>query len=265
MELHKAIKEIVTSKGADMITNGQIINYLLDYQAFREIPASKPILRDIINAGYANKILSINANSNESILKLNHYQHDFVCNYGYQEDLVTLVFEAIVYGLGWNLSKIKKGESQVKTTPSGPSMDSQRKARNITKMDNTEIQNKLDAEGRMNAWLKDREERKDEIEARRKQLYNHYYGDRVRSNGNASSYKNKVSREFAKKAIKALFNDKGNIRFAFNEADLMLDQGEIKFLQDLGIVDKNRFGLPVCVLVFDINEINRRVEDYYNS
>ena len=51
MELHKAIKEIVASKGADMICNPQIINYLLDYQAFKEKPATKLILRAIIDSG----------------------------------------------------------------------------------------------------------------------------------------------------------------------------------------------------------------------
>ena len=34
MELHKAIKVVINSKGVDMICNPQIINYLLDYQAF---------------------------------------------------------------------------------------------------------------------------------------------------------------------------------------------------------------------------------------
>lgn len=55
MELHKAIKEIVGSKGPDMIKDPQIINYLLDYQAFKEKPATKLILRDVINAEYAEK------------------------------------------------------------------------------------------------------------------------------------------------------------------------------------------------------------------
>lgn len=41
MELHKVIKDIVASKGAEMINNIQIINYLLDYQAFIEVPATK--------------------------------------------------------------------------------------------------------------------------------------------------------------------------------------------------------------------------------
>ena len=59
MELHKAIIEIVASKGAEMIGNIQIINYLLDYQAFKEKPATKLILRAIIDSGYAENILAL--------------------------------------------------------------------------------------------------------------------------------------------------------------------------------------------------------------
>ena len=35
MELHKAIKEIIASKGAEMICNPQIIYYLLDFRYHR--------------------------------------------------------------------------------------------------------------------------------------------------------------------------------------------------------------------------------------
>ena len=56
MELHKALKEIVAQKGAGMINNTQIINFLLDYQAFKEKPAIKLIVRDEIISGYAEKV-----------------------------------------------------------------------------------------------------------------------------------------------------------------------------------------------------------------
>ena len=51
--------EIVASKGAEMINNIQIINYLLDYQAYKEKPATKLILRAIIDSGYAENILAL--------------------------------------------------------------------------------------------------------------------------------------------------------------------------------------------------------------
>lgn len=99
MELHKAIKEIVTSKGADMITNAQIINYLLDYQAFKEKPATKLILRDVINAGYGESILALQNDKGWQI-KLKQYQHEFIDSCGYKEDLAVYVFDSLAYALG---------------------------------------------------------------------------------------------------------------------------------------------------------------------
>ena len=103
MELHKAIKEIVASKGADMICNIQIINYLLDYQAFKEKPATKLILRDVINSGFTNLICNLDTKAPDWQTKYLRYQHDFIEVFGYKEDLAIYVFEAIAYGLGMNV------------------------------------------------------------------------------------------------------------------------------------------------------------------
>lgn len=102
MELHKAIKEIVASKGADMICNIQIINYLLDYQAFKEKPATKLIMRAIIDSGYAENILALCSNNSGWETKFKQYQHDFIDSCGYKEELAAYVFESIAYGLGLN-------------------------------------------------------------------------------------------------------------------------------------------------------------------
>ena len=99
MELHKAIKEIVDSKGAEMICNPQIINYLLDYQAFKEKPATKLILRAIIDSGYAENILALTSDKNGWEIKFRQYQHEFIDSCGYKEELSTYVFDSIAYGL----------------------------------------------------------------------------------------------------------------------------------------------------------------------
>ena len=104
MKLHKAIKEIVASKGAEMINNIQIINYLLDYQAFKDKPATKLILRDIINSGYAESILSLSKQRTGWQMEFAKYQYEFIDSCGYKEELAAYVFEAIAYGLGLNVS-----------------------------------------------------------------------------------------------------------------------------------------------------------------
>ena len=99
MELHKAIKEIVADKGADMICTPQIINYLLDYQAFKEKPATKFILRAIIDSGYAEKILAL-INTNGWEPKYKQFQQDFINSNGFNENLTKYVFNAVIYSIG---------------------------------------------------------------------------------------------------------------------------------------------------------------------
>ncbi len=107
MELHKAIKEIVDSKGAEMICNPQIINYLLDYQAFKEKPATKLILRAIIDSGYAENILALLSDKNGWEIKFRQYQHEFIDSCGYKEELATYVFDSIAYGLGLGAANVE--------------------------------------------------------------------------------------------------------------------------------------------------------------
>lgn len=107
MELHKAVKEIVASKGADMICNPQIINYLLDYQAFKEKPATKLILRAIIDSGYAENILALTSDKNGWEMKFKQYQHEFIDSCGYKEELAAYVFDSIAYSLGLGAANVE--------------------------------------------------------------------------------------------------------------------------------------------------------------
>ena len=100
MELHKALKEIVVSKGPAIINNLQIINFLLDYQAFKEKPATKLILRAVIDSGYAEEILSLGTKPSGWHIKFQQYQHDFIDSCGYKEELASYVFESIAYAIG---------------------------------------------------------------------------------------------------------------------------------------------------------------------
>lgn len=111
MELHKAIREVVSLKGTEIIANIQIVNFLLDYQAFKEKPATKLILRDIINAGYAESILALR-NTARWQVKFLQYQHEFIDSCGYKEELAAYVFESIAYALG--LTDEKNDEPRIK-------------------------------------------------------------------------------------------------------------------------------------------------------
>lgn len=107
MELHKAIKVVINSKGVDMICNPQIINYLLDYQAFKEKPATKLILRAIIDSGYAENILALTSDKNGWEMKFKQYQHEFIDSCGYKEELAAYVFDSIAYGLDLGAANVE--------------------------------------------------------------------------------------------------------------------------------------------------------------
>lgn len=99
MELHQALKDIISQRGKGLLENPQIINYLLDYRCFVDKPATKLILRDIINSGYASEILSLDTNIPAWQTKFKHYVHEFIDSCGYKEELATYVFESIAFAL----------------------------------------------------------------------------------------------------------------------------------------------------------------------
>lgn len=107
MDLHKALKEIIAQKGVDMINNAQIINFLLDYQAFKEKPATKLILRAIIDSGYAENILALTSDKNGWEMKFKQYQHEFIDSCGYKEELAAYVFDSIAYSLGLGAANVE--------------------------------------------------------------------------------------------------------------------------------------------------------------
>ncbi len=114
MNLHIAIKEIVKQKGVEIIKNVQIINYLLDYQAFKEKPATKLILRDVINGGYAEEISSLKSQDSGWTMSFIKLKRDFIDSCGYKDELVDYVFEAIAYGIGMgDASKEPKIEQKI--------------------------------------------------------------------------------------------------------------------------------------------------------
>ena len=100
MDLHEAIKIVVEKNGKELLNSPSIINFLLDYQAFAEYPPAKLILRDIITAGYADKLLNLNFDNSDWILSYNKIKYQFIESCGYKENLALYVFDSILYGLG---------------------------------------------------------------------------------------------------------------------------------------------------------------------
>ena len=56
MELYTALNHIVKQNGVSILFEGRLINMLTDYNAFEEYPASKNILREIIDSKYSQQL-----------------------------------------------------------------------------------------------------------------------------------------------------------------------------------------------------------------
>lgn len=117
MELHLALRNIIKTDGPNIITEGRIINILCDFQAFDAIPASKYVMRAIIDDGYAKKLLQC-SKWNMSAQQLSG---QFANNTGFQPDIVWIIFQSLAYGLGWiNTIDIQKSSFNSSSSNSSP-------------------------------------------------------------------------------------------------------------------------------------------------
>lgn len=121
MSLHIAIRKAVEQFGIDVLTEGRLVNILLDYGAYSDVPAAKTIIQAILAGGYCQKIIDLGKkersffssifNSAESTInkpendewrnKLQSYAISISKNNGFQQSFVDYVIECIVYGLEW--------------------------------------------------------------------------------------------------------------------------------------------------------------------
>ena len=97
MELHQALKQIINTDGRDILTQLRVVNILSDLQAYQSMPAAKYIIASMINDGFMLKLLNLgmwNAKSEQ-------LANQFVQTTGFQEDMVSVIFQSIAYGVGW--------------------------------------------------------------------------------------------------------------------------------------------------------------------
>lgn len=97
MELHLALRNIVKTDGPSIITEGRLVNILCDFQAFDAIPASKYVMRAIIDDGYSKKLLQCA----KWDMNAQQLSGQFASTTGFQQDIVWIIFQSIAYGLGW--------------------------------------------------------------------------------------------------------------------------------------------------------------------
>ena len=118
LKLHEAIKRIIDCDGIDALLDITIVNLLSDFQAYKDEPAAKFVLRIFISEGYAQKLMSI-GKWNDQCQKL---IKKIIAETGFQSYIVDMVFQSVAYALGWKKSvEIAKPTNGGGTTTSQPS------------------------------------------------------------------------------------------------------------------------------------------------
>lgn len=112
MELHIALKNIILTEGRDIIKDLKAVNILDDFNAYKDMPCSRYILKAIIIEGYASKILELNKWDNNATALIQR----FVNTTGFAPNSVNIIFESIAYGLGL-LSSVSNNNTQQSPTP----------------------------------------------------------------------------------------------------------------------------------------------------
>lgn len=119
MELHQALKQIINTDGQDILTQLRVVNILSDLQAYQKMPAAKYIISSMINDGYMLKLIKIGKWN----AKCEQLASQFVITTGFQEFMVSTIYQSIAFGLGW-----KKSIELTKAPANPPASNSKRPA-----------------------------------------------------------------------------------------------------------------------------------------
>ena len=114
--LHNAIRRAVNQFGFKVLTEIRIINVLSDFAAFSTLPATKTILKYMVENGHCQKICDLGRKKNyflfyktntsiqkpegeEWKIKLASLETNIAQQGGFEKHIVTYVLDSIIYGL----------------------------------------------------------------------------------------------------------------------------------------------------------------------
>lgn len=99
--LYDAIRKIVDNQGKSIIEDVRFVNILDDVMAFDDLPAVKPVLRDLIKKGIGKEIIKIDNSGESFALKKQTLLMSIVNNNGYNAELVRYILDCLSYGIHW--------------------------------------------------------------------------------------------------------------------------------------------------------------------
>ena len=101
MELYNALKTVIELQGRDILKDPRLINILSDFKAYEDIPASKYLLKNMINEGLMAKLLLEYQSSPDAETLLASHRLSLSDTYGFKEDIADYVLNSLAYAQGW--------------------------------------------------------------------------------------------------------------------------------------------------------------------
>lgn len=97
MELYTALHQVIKLNGESILDDGRLINMLTDYKAFEHYPATKNIMREVIDCKYLHQLINCKLWN----MQAEKIVYEFVTKTGFQKELSYYVFQSIAFALGW--------------------------------------------------------------------------------------------------------------------------------------------------------------------
>lgn len=101
MSLHQQIRDIVLQHGENIVAQRQFYNLLADYGAFKDTPAAKQIMNDLLHNGFGKFIYELKTDGKKDILQeIAKHKKEFLSDGKYRQDITDYIYASILFGLG---------------------------------------------------------------------------------------------------------------------------------------------------------------------
>lgn len=98
--LKSTIKSLIQKNGIQYIYEHQFINVLSDLQAFVDNPATKFVLKTVIQEGFAKNLQSHSQNESDTTIFAERLMEELYTKFGFRKDISIIVLNALLYALG---------------------------------------------------------------------------------------------------------------------------------------------------------------------
>jgi hypothetical protein len=102
MELYSAIKTVIELQGKDILKDIRLVNILSDFNAYEEMPASKYLIKNMVNEGLMAKLLMESQTISDVVMLIGSHKRLLSDTYGYKDNLAEYVINSIAFAMGWS-------------------------------------------------------------------------------------------------------------------------------------------------------------------